>query len=93
MSDGCVRGHIFVDGRVQGVGFRMSAVARAERLRLGGWVRNCRDGRVEAVVEGPREAVFHFRDWCRRGPAMAQVTRLTENYEDVDGVTTSFRIR
>jgi len=54
------RAHIFVAGSVQGVGFRYSAERVALSLDLGGWVRNCADGRVEAVCEGPRDSIEAF---------------------------------
>ena len=60
-------------GSVQGVGFRYATVSRASSLGLGGWVRNRRDGAVEAVFEGPAERVESMVDWCRRGPRGASV--------------------
>lgn len=63
-----------VEGRVQGVGFRAFVEARAVELGLVGWVRNRRDGSVEAVLQGPEEAVEEMLDLCRRGPPAAAVT-------------------
>ena len=54
------RAHIFFSGSVQGVGFRYSAERVAASLGLTGWVRNCSDGRVEAVCEGPRDSIQAF---------------------------------
>lgn len=68
--------HIQVHGRVQGVGYRISAKTEAERLGLGGWVRNCKDGSVEMMVTGSQTAVEHFIRWARQGPSSAQVTQL-----------------
>ena len=68
-----VRARALVSGRVQGVGFRYDARTRARTLALRGWVRNRSDGKVEAVFEGPRQAVESMLEWCRRGPAGAQV--------------------
>lgn len=67
------RVHLLVRGRVQGVFFRASAAAEAERLRLTGWVRNRTDGSVEAEAQGPAPAVEAFLAWCRRGPPAARV--------------------
>ncbi len=66
--------HLFVSGRVQGVGFRDSMQRRADELGLKGWVRNRRDGRVEAVVAGAKERVDELLEWSRTGPPMATVT-------------------
>jgi acylphosphatase len=60
--------HVVVRGRVQGVGFRMFVEDTAERLNLEGWVRNKRDGSVEAVFAGPDEAVRAAVEACRKGP-------------------------
>ncbi|MDD4879813.1 MAG: acylphosphatase [Candidatus Omnitrophica bacterium] len=54
------RVHVFYSGRVQGVGFRFTAEAIAGRLKLGGWVSNLRDGRVEVVAEGEESALKSF---------------------------------
>ena len=60
--------HVVVRGRVQGVGFRMFVEDTAEPLNLEGWVRNKRDGSVEAVFAGPDEAVSAAVEACRKGP-------------------------
>jgi acylphosphatase len=70
------RVRLLVEGRVQGVGYRYSACAEARRLGISGWVRNRSDGRVELEAEGTREDVEQFLDWCRRGPAFAEVSRV-----------------
>ncbi len=72
---------VLVDGRVQGVGYRQACVETARRHRVAGWVRNRRDGRVEAVFEGPPASVARMVDWCRSGPPLADVTDL--KVEDV----------
>ena len=68
--------HAVVIGRVQGVGFRYSACARAGELRLGGWVRNLDDGSVEVIAEGAAEKLALFEEWLRRGPTGAYVREL-----------------
>jgi acylphosphatase len=87
-----VRSHVFVEGRVQGVWFRDSARQEALRLGLSGWVRNTSDGRVEAVFEGPAEAVATAVAWCQRGPELAIVTHLEQFAEKPVGVL-GFEIR
>jgi acylphosphatase len=67
-----------IEGRVQGVGFRDWILREAERLGLQGWVRNRRDGSVEALVAGQEAAVQSLLTACRRGPALARVDRITE---------------
>ncbi len=74
MSDTIVRCRVFVSGRVQGVYFRDSCQQMAWRLGVRGWVRNTHDGRVEAVMEGSRDAVDALVSWCREGPRRAAVT-------------------
>lgn len=67
---------VYVEGRVQGVGYRAFFAQEAERLAVAGWVRNRRDGRVEAVVAGPPEAVGGLLAAAQRGPRLAQVDAL-----------------
>lgn len=66
-----------VGGRVQGVGFRYSALHRAQELALTGWVRNGLDGRsVELEIQGSPASVERMTDWLRSGPRWAIVDRL-----------------
>ena len=87
------RAHLFVSGRVQGVGFRYSAVGAARRLGgLAGWVRNLDDGRVEAVVEGPREKLEELIARCRVGPPAARVEDVAVSWEPPSGEFTEVLI-
>jgi acylphosphatase len=65
-----------IHGRVQGVFFRESMRLEAERLGVGGWVCNHRDGTVEALVHGAPEAVERITQWARRGPSDAVVSSV-----------------
>ena len=79
------RVRVRIRGRVQGVFFRADARARAESLGVAGWIRNAPDGIVEAVFEGEPERVDSMIDWCRRGPAGAQVEDVEVVGEDPVG--------
>ncbi len=68
--------HGFVDGKVQGVGFRQGTWREAGRLGLAGWVRNRDDGRVETWIEGEGAAVDRLVDWLADGPPGAAVTEV-----------------
>jgi acylphosphatase len=68
--------HVAITGRVQGVGYRAWVVDRAEALGLAGWVRNRRDGSVEAVFKGEEEKVVRMLDECWRGPRSAVVASV-----------------
>ncbi|MBM3522738.1 MAG: acylphosphatase [Alphaproteobacteria bacterium] len=67
---------VLVRGRVQGVGYRAWTDAKASELGLDGWVRNLRDGRVEAVFAGAPDVVARMIDACRSGPRLARVDAL-----------------
>lgn len=67
------RVHVFVSGDVQGVGFREAIAEKAIEQGVTGWVRNLSDGRVEAVLEGPRDEVYRVVGLCRAGPKGARV--------------------
>jgi acylphosphatase len=66
-----------ISGRVQGVGFRYALADEARARDLGGWVRNRRDGTVEAVVVGPEADVEAVIAWARHGPPAARVTGVS----------------
>lgn len=72
-----VRRRVVVAGRVQGVFFRDGTRREAARHGVTGWVRNRGDGTVEAVLEGPADAVDAVVAWCRTGPPSAVVTGVT----------------
>lgn len=86
-----VRCRVVVAGRVQGVFYRDSCRAAAERIGVRGSVRNQADGSVEVVAEGQRVKVDEFLNWCREGPSRARVTGMTIHDEPPQAVR-GFRI-
>ncbi len=77
MSETCVQ-RLRIVGIVQGVGFRWGLASQARRLNLVGWVRNRRDGSVEALVAGVSNDVAALVRWARRGPPAARVDAVEE---------------
>lgn len=71
--------HMFVFGRVQGVGFRAWALSCARRLKVTGWVRNAEDASVEVWAEGARDTLEAFADTLREGPPYGKVDKLVIN--------------
>lgn len=65
-----------ITGMVQGVGYRAAFQRRASELQLSGWVRNRRDGSVEALVEGDAAALAAIENWARQGPPGARVAAV-----------------
>jgi acylphosphatase len=76
--------HVTISGRVQGVGYRYFVEHEARSRDLEGWVRNRRDGSVEAVFAGPAGAVTAMIAACRRGPSSARVDALRDEAADPD---------
>ena len=83
--------HVLITGRVQGVGFRMWVEAEAVSRGLAGWVRNRRDGSVEAAFSGEDEAVGAMLEACREGPGMALVRDVA--ISDTDERPEGFAVR
>lgn len=82
---------LVIVGRVQGVGYRQSMHRKAVSLDVRGWVRNRLDGSVEAIVQGPPEAVAAVMAWARHGPRTAGVERV--DVEPDEGSFTGFEVR
>ena len=76
--------HVTVRGRVQGVGYRYFVDRAARSHDLEGWVRNRRDGSVEAIFAGPAETVAATIAACRRGPPSARVEALQDDAANPD---------
>jgi len=78
--------HVTIRGRVQGVGYRYFVEREAQSRDLEGWVRNRRDGSVEAVFAGSAEAVTAMIAACRRGPSMARVDNVQQEDANSDAL-------
>jgi acylphosphatase len=68
--------HLLIKGKVQGVFYRASAKDIAEQLSLSGWVKNTKDGDVEAMATGDEDRIKEFIEWCKKGPSRAEVTKV-----------------
>lgn len=88
-----VRAHIWVKGRVQGVGFRAHVEYHARQIGVTGWVRNVGYDTVEAVAEGEREKVERFIETMKQGPNMSQVDKSKVERENPTGEFQEFGVR
>lgn len=82
-----------VHGRVQGVGFRVHAQARAHSLGVAGWIRNLPDGSVEAVLQGDPEHIEEWIEWAHNGPSLAGIERVDTGRVDLDPGLVDFQVR
>jgi acylphosphatase len=87
------RAHLFIDGRVQGVFYRAFTRELAHSLGLDGWVRNLRDGRVEALFEGEKGTIQKAIQACYAGPPGAIVTNIDIQWETYTGEEKGFSVR
>lgn len=92
MTDDIVRRRVVAHGRVQGVFFRDSARERARAHGVSGWVRNRDDGAVEAVIEGPPEAVERVMRFLQTGPPQASIENVEVREEEPEGLS-GFEVR
>ncbi|MHC4591308.1 MAG: acylphosphatase [Planctomycetota bacterium] len=86
------RARVVIGGRVQGVWFRGTTYDQACGLGLTGWVRNRRDGKVEAVFEGPRSNVRQMVAWCHHGPRLARVESVDVEWAEATGEFDRFSV-
>lgn len=83
---------ILVTGKVQGVFFRQALKVMAKKNGVFGWVKNLKDGRVEAVLEGDREKVSRLVEWAHGGPANARVEDVEIRNEEFVGEFSKFDV-
>jgi len=86
------RVHLFVKGKVQGVFFRQALKVMAKKKSVFGWVRNLKDGRVEAILEGEDVNVSSLVEWCHAGPANARVEDVEIRNEKYKGEFSKFEV-
>ncbi|MFJ6212562.1 acylphosphatase [Streptomyces sp. NPDC092296] len=86
INDQVIRRQVIVHGTVQGVCYRDSCRSRAAGLGVAGWVRNLPDGTVQAVFEGPADAVRQLVAWARQGPPAAAVDRVEVRDQPPEGL-------
>ena len=75
--------HLYVSGRVQGVGFRFFTINRAHKYGVTGWVKNLYDGRVETEAEGTVQNLRLFLDDVRIGPAHAHISHVADQWHEI----------
>lgn len=79
--------HLIITGTVQGIGYRESMRREAEQLGVNGWVRNRRDGTVEALIDGNPDAVRQLIAWAHNGPRGARISGVKVTGADEDMTT------
>ena len=84
--------HVFISGKVQGVGFRAFTAQQATRLKLTGWVKNLKDGRVELVAEGPAKDLETLLQLVSQGPPAARVVGVEKREENWTGEFNRFTV-
>jgi acylphosphatase len=85
--------HVFYSGRVQGVGFRITAEETAHQLGVVGWVKNLRDGRVELVAESEEATLQRFLDELRAGPMKNFIRQVDLSWSPASEMFDEFEIR
>ena len=85
--------HVYYVGRVQGVGFRLPAEETAHELRVLGWVKNLRDGRVELIAEAEEATLRRFLNAIRTGPMKNFIQHVEISWSDASNVFDDFQIR
>lgn len=88
-----IRSCVVISGEVQGVCFRMETKRVAERFNVFGWVKNNRDGTVEAVFEGNIKDVTSVIEWCKKGPPHSRVVRVDVDQDAYSGEFKGFDVK
>lgn len=85
--------HVFYSGRVQGVGFRITAEEHAQEYGIVGWVRNLRDGRVELIAEAEETALQQLLQAIRTGPMKNFINQIEISWSNATDTFDEFEIR
>lgn len=93
MSIEAVRLHLWISGRVQGVGFRAFVASAAHRIGVTGWVRNVGYETVETVAEGTRQQVDQFVELVNLGPRSSRIDERRTEFETPSGEFVDFQVR
>ena len=83
---------LLISGKVQGVFYRASCEEVALKYGLKGWVKNLSTGQVEVLVQGEKEKVEKFIEWCKKGPSHASVSSVEVKWGEILQQFTSFEI-
>ena len=81
-----------INGRVQGVFFRLRAKEEADKLGLTGWIKNNGDGSVECLAEGEKDKLVQFIEWCNQGSEAAKVEKVEVNWQPYSAEFSGFKI-
>jgi acylphosphatase len=83
---------VLVEGKVQGVYYRVSAAKKAESLGLVGWVRNLDNGDVELLAQGSSTEIEELLTWCKKGPVLAKVVNVYHELAEFDDKINEFAV-
>ena len=87
------RVQVTIHGDVQGVGYRYTAIEIARDLGLTGWTKNDPDGSVEIIAEGEKENLQNLITWAKKGPPLARIDRIEEEWQEATGEFDEFDVK
>lgn len=85
--------HVYIEGKVQGVGFRHFVKINARQIGVNGWVKNLPDGRVEVVFEGSEAQINEMIECCKQGPRSGRVSNIHVHLEETDHSFEDFQVK
>lgn len=84
--------HVFISGKIQGIGYRQFVKGNARTLGITGWVQNTEDGGVEAVFQGEEDMITVLIEQCKKGPFMAEVEHVGFDWEETEEIYSDFQV-